>query len=49
MTMPPIARGVFGVDEEERDKEDVMLSIQCGIHRRGTFNIMSRGLLLMAR
>jgi hypothetical protein len=28
MTMPPVVRGVLGVDEEERDEEDVTLSIR---------------------
>jgi hypothetical protein len=36
MTMPPVARCVLGVDEEERDEKDAGLSILHGVHRRGT-------------
>jgi hypothetical protein len=28
MMMPPVARGVLDVDEEERDEEDLTLSIR---------------------
>jgi hypothetical protein len=34
MTMPP-ARGVLGVDKEEREDDDTGASILCGIVSRG--------------
>jgi hypothetical protein len=45
--LPP-AHSVLGVDEEERDEEDAMLSIMRGVQRRGTCGITSRGVLPVA-
>jgi hypothetical protein len=47
--MPPVARCVLGVDEEERDEKDAGLSILHGVHRRGTYDIVSIELLPAAR
>jgi hypothetical protein len=46
--LPPV-HSVLGVDEEERDEEDDVLSIMCGVQRRGTCGITSRGVLSIWR
>jgi hypothetical protein len=36
MTIPPVACGVLAVDKEERDEEDVTLSIRRGVQHHDT-------------